>query len=260
MTPDLERIEHALNLAAKALEPFTPGAIEAAYKHGDDPITEADLAVDTVLREALPDDGEGWLSEETKDTPERLEMSRLWVVDPIDGTREFVQGLPQWCVSIGLVVDGVPVAGGVVNPAADELILGALGHGVTLNGEPVTEWPSCLAGGEVLASNSEIKRGEWDEFMDLEFDVVPMGSVAYKLARVGAGMAPATWTLVPKNEWDVAAGVAIVHSARGRVITLDDGEAPRFNRRDTLFKGLIASGPGLHEEVLSVVSSAAFGR
>ncbi len=250
----LARIEQALKLAHDALEPFTPGKIEHSYKSGDDPLTAADLAVDAVLREALPEPGEGWLSEETVDDPSRLSAGRVWVVDPIDGTREFVQGIPQWCVSIGLVEEGTPVMGGILNPAADELILGGPGYGVTLNGLLVTEWPTSLGGGEVLASNSEIKRGEWDRFQGKDFDIVPMGSVAYKLARVAAGLAAATWTLVPKNEWDVASGVALVYGAGGEVLTLDR-EPPVFNRRDTLYRGLIAAPPGLMGEVLATIDA-----
>ncbi len=81
---------------------FTPGAVETEYKAGHDPVTEADRAVDAVLRENLLRDGEGWLSEETADNPSRLEKTRVWIVDPLDGTREFVMGLPEFCVSIGL--------------------------------------------------------------------------------------------------------------------------------------------------------------
>ena len=215
-------------------------------------MTKADLAVDALLHEILPRNGEGWLSEETADDSTRLSCSRVWVVDPIDGTREFVEGLPQWCVSIGLVRDGQAIAGGIVNPAAGELILGAPGHGVMLDGATVTEWPTTLDGGEVLASNSEIKRGEWDRFMDRSFAVVPMGSVAYKLARVGAGLAEATWTLVPKNEWDIAAGVAIVQAAGGYVGRLD-GSEPTFNNPSPKYDGLIAAAPGLDRAVLDMI-------
>ncbi|MBT8213473.1 MAG: 3'(2'),5'-bisphosphate nucleotidase CysQ [Acidimicrobiia bacterium] len=251
-TEDLTRIHDALKAAEAVLEQFTPGSIEASFKQGDDPLTKADLAVDELLHELLPRDGEGWLSEETADDSNRLSCSRVWVGDPIDGTREFVEGLPQWCVSIGLVRDGQAIAGGIVNPAAGELILGAPGHGVTLNGAEVTQWPTTLDGGEVLASNSEIKRGEWDRFMNRAFAVVPMGSVAYKLARVGAGLAEATWTLVPKNEWDIAAGVAIVQAAGGYVGRLD-GSEPTFNNPSPKYDGLIAAAPGLDRAVLDMI-------
>ena len=97
---DLARIAHALEAAAEALLPFTPGSVAHVLKERGDPLTEADLAVDGVLRQMLPRPGEGWLSEETGDDRERLSHARVWVVDPIDGTQEFIDGVPEWCVSI----------------------------------------------------------------------------------------------------------------------------------------------------------------
>ena len=88
--------------------------------------------MDGLLRQMLPRPGEGWLSEETGDDRERLSCARVWVVDPIDGTREFIDGVPEWCVSIGLVEDGIAVAGGILNPATGETVLGGAGLGVTL--------------------------------------------------------------------------------------------------------------------------------
>src|SRR3974377_1338871 len=132
----LERIHAALEAAREVLNRFTPGAIETEYKAGHDPVTEADRAVDAVLRKNLLRDGEGWLSEESVDDFTRLEKRNVWVVDPLDGTREFVQGIPGFGVSIGYVEDGVPVAGGICNPATNELILGSRETGVTYNGAP----------------------------------------------------------------------------------------------------------------------------
>ena len=94
---------------------FTPGAIETEYKIGHDPVTEADRALDAVLRKELLREGEGWLSEESVDDPIRLERSRVWVVDPLDGTREFVKGIPEFCVSIGFVENGRPVAAAFIS-------------------------------------------------------------------------------------------------------------------------------------------------
>lgn len=238
---DLKRIHKALIAAREALEEFTPGTIEATMKQGDDPVTAADLKVDEVLREILPQTGEGWLSEETKDDLSRLDCRRVWIVDPIDGTREFVQGIPEWCVSIGLTEDGRAVAGGILNPATGELYLGAEGLGVTLNGEPVSvSQRRGLEGASVLASRSEVKRGEWERFEGRGFTIMPMGSVAYKLARIAAGQNDATWTLVPKNEWDIAAGVALIHAAGGRARPTE-GELS-LNGRTTLLPGLLAAG------------------
>jgi myo-inositol-1(or 4)-monophosphatase len=246
---DLERIEEALERARAELQRFTPGEIEARHKQGDDPVTEADTTVDTLLRELLPRDGDGWLSEETRDDLIRLERRRVWVVDPLDGTREFVTGIPEWCVSIGLVVDGEPVAGGICNPVTGETIVGARGSGVTLNGRPagVSGRPT-LEGARVVASRSEVKRGEWRGYREDLFEIRPMGSVAYKLGLVAAGLVDATWTLTPKHEWDVAAGVALVLAAGGAIVTGAPGET-RFNRPKPLLSSLIASNPSLIPEI-----------
>src|ERR1700686_853904 len=115
-TQVLERIRAALEASRAVFARFTPGAIETEYKVGHDPVTKADRALDAVLRKELLRDGEGWLSEESVDDYTRLEKSRVWVVDPLDGTREFVAGIPEFCVSIAMVENGRPIAGGICNP------------------------------------------------------------------------------------------------------------------------------------------------
>jgi myo-inositol-1(or 4)-monophosphatase len=249
----LLRIEEALGAAVSAVSRFVPGKVKAEYKPGQDPVTEADRVANDVLREVLVQDGEGWLSEESVDDKQRLEKERVWVVDPLDGTREFVAGIPEWCVSVALVEHRRAVAGGICNPATGELILGSLQTGVTLNGKTVrASRRESLAGALVLASRSEVKRGEWDCFQSAPFTIRPLGSVAYKLALVAAGVADATWTLVPKHEWDVAAGVALVEAAGGFVSDL--GSAPvRFNSVSALLSGLVAGGPGLREQITSIL-------
>jgi myo-inositol-1(or 4)-monophosphatase len=205
-------------------------------------VTAADEAADRVLREILPRAGEGWLSEESVDDPGRLDCERVWVVDPIDGTREFIEGIPEWCISIGLVERGVPVAGGIFNPVTDEFIVGSLEDGVTHNGEAVHVTEPDLDGPiRVLASRSEIRRGEWDRFENGRFDVRPCGSVAYKLGLVAAGLADATWTLVGKSEWDVVGGTALVRAAGG-MAGLADGSDPAFNQPRPVYPNYLAAG------------------
>ena len=237
---DLDRINDALDAAVAALEPFTPGAIEATMKQDDDPVTAADLAVNDVLLDLLPQPGEGWLFEETADGTYRLGRDRVWIVDPIDATREFIQGIPEWSISIGLIEHGRPVAGGVCNPATRERIIGSIETGVQYTGHRSATAATSLDDAVVLASRSEIGRGEWERFTDEAFTIVPMGSVAYKLALVAAGRADATWTLTPKHEWDVAAGAALVRASDGW-IALPDGAPPTWNNPDPLFPGLVAT-------------------
>ena len=238
---DLARIQDALVQAGEVLRGLWERNLRISYKQGDDPVTEADHAADALLKRILPRGDDGWLSEETADDPSaRLGRRRVWIVDPLDGTREYVEKIPEWCVSIGLVEDGVPVAGGIHNPVTKQLVVGAVGHGVTLNGSPVVARPrSSLTGAQVLASNSEVARGEWDEFADEPFEVISVGSVAYKLGLVAAGLTDATWTFTPKHEWDVAGGAALVLASGGMVYNLD-GSPARFNLPKPKLPGFVA--------------------
>ena len=251
----LKRIDAALAAARAVFDRFTPGAIAAEFKAGHDPVTEADREIDAVLRKSLLREDEGWLSEESVDDLTRLTKSHVWVVDPLDGTREFVKGIPEFCVSIGYVEDGSPVAGGIHNPATNETFVGAIDAGVLYNGKPARSSARTeLKGAVVLASRSEMGRGEWKQFDNGQLQIQAMGSVAYKLARVSAGLADITFTLTPKNEWDVAAGAALVLSAGGMVSTLQSGSL-RANNRNPLLSGLIASGPLIHQDLLAALSS-----
>ena len=249
----LKRIQAGIDAARTVFARFTAGQIEAEFKAGHDPVTEADRALDAVLRQSLLREGEGWLSEESVDDPSRLDKQHVWVVDPLDGTREFVQGIPEFCVSIGFVANGRPVACGICNPATDETVIGAIDCGILYNGKPAL--PSQrkeIDGAVILASRSEVKRGEWKQFEGGRFQIRAMGSVAYKLALVSAGLADITFTLTPKNEWDVVAGAALVKSAGGFVSTLEKTELSA-NRRDPLLSGLLASGPLLKNQLLALL-------
>ena len=250
----LKRIEKALAAATEALKDFTPGKIQSTLKAGGDPVTEADVLLDTILKQELLQEGEGWLSEETVDDLSRLEKNCVWIVDPLDGTREFIEGIPEWCISIGYVVSGKPQAAGICNPATGETFLGSRSTGVTLNGKSVTVTSKqVLDGATVLASRSEVKRGQWKQFEDAGFEIIPMGSVAYKMARVAAGLNDATFTLVPKNEWDVAAGWLLVEAAGGKVMDKNN-TVRQFNQVDPLLPGLFAMNRHLFEKTRSITS------
>jgi len=241
----LARIERALAAASAVACRFAPGTFDVRDDGGRNVVTEVDRRISHALRAELLADGEGWLSEEDPDDRSRLACDAVWIVDPLDGTREFVDGIPEWCITVGLVVDGVAVAGGTCNPSTNELFLGALDCGVTYNGKRVfASQRDDLTGAVVLASRQECKRGEWRRFEGSSIHVRPMGSVAYKLSLVAAGLADATWTLSPKHEWDVAAGVALVRSAGGHVGRIDKADL-QFNRHTTLLPGLLGSGKDL---------------
>jgi myo-inositol-1(or 4)-monophosphatase len=251
---DVERIGAALAAAREVLAGIPFGSMAIGAKGGGDPVTEADTAVDACLRALLPRAGEGWLSEESADDPSRLKARRVWIVDPLDGTKEFVAGVPEWAISVGLVEDGEATAGGVCNPAAGATVVGGVGLGLRVEGCPAAELSvTKLRGADVLASRTEVGRGEWARYEGAPFRVVPVGSVAWKLALVAAGQAGATWTLSPKHEWDVAGGVALVRAAGGAVFGLD-GQAPRFNRERPRLPGLVACASGLERELRAMLA------
>ncbi len=258
---DLDRIVAALQTGAELYRSRSMESVRVDKKSGGDPVTDTECEVNELLFKTLVQPGEGWLSEESADSQERLSRSRVWLVDPLDGTKEYVSGIPEWCISIALLQEGRFVAAGVMNPATGEMFCGSREGGLLLsakssNGKHV-DAPDPL----VLGSRSEVKRGEWQRFRDCGFSMQPMGSVAYKLAMVAAGKADATWTLIPKHEWDVAAGVALLQFSGGLVLGIN-GESPRFNQLKPIFPGLIGfSTRGidrLRPFLAGVLSSSAF--
>jgi myo-inositol-1(or 4)-monophosphatase len=229
---------------------YSDRAFKVDQKGKDNPVTTADFEADHRLKEILhggfPE--YGWLSEETADDGARLRHERVWIVDPLDGTKEFIKGIPEFVVAIALAERGVPVVGVTYNPVRNELFSCARGTGVLLDGAPARVTPrSTLANARVLASRSETSRGEWKAYENL-IKVDAIGSVAYKLALVAAGQADATFTLTPKSEWDIASGTALVIEAGGRVTDLD-GQEIRFNQASVKLKGFVASNGLLHDAI-----------
>ena len=236
----LKRIDASLRAATALGETFRPETILVEKKKGGSPVTAADHALDALLHKELMREGEGWLSEESVDDPVRLECPLTWIVDPIDGTRDFTEGSPEWSVSVGCAWKGKLLAGGVAQPAKGIIMLGAPGAGVWKNGEPVAPRTNIpVKGARVLASRSEIRRGEWEAFANAPFEVIPLSSIALKLAQVGVGDAEASWALGPKNEWDIAGGAAIAIAA-GYDVYFADGKPLRFNNANPLIRGVIA--------------------
>lgn len=224
----------------------------------DNPVTTADTESNRVLRailtEALPD--VGWLSEESADNAERLKQDAVWIIDPIDGTKEFIQGIDEFVIVVALVVKHRVSVAVTYNPVRREMFSACQGQGAFCNDQPIrVTSTSTLPGAVVLASRSETGRGEWDRFREI-LTIRPMGSVAYKLAQVAQGRCDATFSLVPKNEWDICAGTLLVAEAGGRVTDLQ-GAPFRFNQRDPLRQGLIATNGRLHDQVLRLTQPVA---
>lgn len=259
---DLEKIVHALQTAGESYRSRSRASVRVESKEGGHPVTDVEREMNANIFAILVNGNDGWLSEETPDDLARLHGSRLWLVDPLDGTEQYLSGLPEWCISIALIEHGKAVAGGIHNPITNELFCGSVETGIFSLGRPPQEIAEVKMHNQlpvVLASRSEFKRGEWERFRGSPFRLVPMGSVAYKLAKVAVGEADATWSLVPKHEWDVGAGVALLQAARGCALTLE-GTSPSFNKPQLRFPGLVgfsASGIGRMHSFLNGLSQDA---
>jgi myo-inositol-1(or 4)-monophosphatase len=247
----------AAEAAGAIVRDFYERGVEVGYKDSarDNPVTEADTQADACIKRIIGDafPADGWLSEETADSRARLTARRVWIVDPLDGTKEFVQHIPELCVCVALVEDGAPVVGVSFNPVTDELFAAASGGGLTVNGAAAhTSATAELSQARILASRSEDKRGEWDPFKP-RMRVELTGSVAFKLALIAAGRGDGTFSLTPKHEWDICAGAALIQAAGGRISDCY-GQPLRFNREKPLLPGIIASNAPLFEPICTLLA------
>lgn len=217
---------------------------------GAGPVTEADLAVDAMLRrELLAARPYGWLSEETEDDAARLSSDRVFIVDPIDGTRAFISGSRTWAVSIAVVEKGEPVAAVVHLPAHGRTFAAAKGQGATLNGEPMTASQVLPGAEKILSAKVNFMPQYWREVPpkpELSF----RSSLAYRLAVIAQGRFDAMLTLRSTWEWDVAAGTLLAQEAGARVTTTE-GTVPRFNSPSAALPGILAGAPSLIDYYLS---------
>lgn len=205
------------------------------------PVCEADLSVDAMLRERLGviDPDAGWLSEETADTGHRLSTSRVWVVDPIDGTRDYLRGRTGWAVSVALVDRGQVVLGVLAAPARNELWVARAGHGATRNGRPLT------AGDRSVITGARVPV---DQLPSMDNDLTAVAkpnSIALRMAMVASDEVDLVSTVRWGNEWDIAAATLIVQESGG-IVTDVLGRPLRFNRPRPVAFGLLCSAPGIH--------------
>lgn len=215
-------------------------------KSKGDPVTLADLDSDRHIRAGLeaafPDDA--ILSEETVDDPNRVNNPRVWIVDPMDGTKEFTEGIPEFAVSIALVDAGEPVVGVVENPAARTVVWASRGDGAFRDGNRVrVSSLTSLDEAVVVASRSEIRRGEFERFEGWFKEIRPVGSIAWKLACVASGEGDFNLSVAPKNEWDVCAGDVLMREAGGAYLDLERATR-RYNQAKTLIDAGMIAGPG----------------
>jgi myo-inositol-1(or 4)-monophosphatase len=206
------------------------------------PVCEIDLMVDVFLREQLAalDPEAGWLSEETADESDRIERRRVWVVDPIDGTRDYLRGRPGWSVSVALAEDRAIRYGVLAAPMREELWTAERGKGAWRNGEPIhVSNRDGLTGARVPADS--LPRVDRDLVM-----VDKPNSIALRMAMVAAGDADLLATLRWGREWDIAAA-ALIASEAGATVTGALGQPLTFNSPDAQAFGVLVTSPGIHE-------------
>lgn len=212
-------------------------------------VTEADMFIDGFLRERLTaiEPSFGWLSEETADTPDRLGHERVWIVDPIDGTRAFVEGVPVWVISIALVERGRPVLGMIFNPTRDEMFQARSGGGACLNGgKLVVSGRRMLAGAQIVGPRSMM-----DDLDGIGADIsrAPyVYALAYRLANVAANRVDAAVASTRSKDWDIAAADLIIHEAGGKLLEID-GEPPRYNLPSPVHRPLIGAAEPLNAAI-----------
>ncbi|MGF7148371.1 myo-inositol-1(or 4)-monophosphatase [Sphingomonas zeicaulis] len=216
------------------------------------PVCDVDLAADALLRERLTaiDPAAGWLSEETVDDPARLARRRLWVVDPIDGTRDFLRGRPGWAVSVALIEDGRPVIGVLDAPARDEHWRAEYGKGATLNGEALR-----ASAREVLVG----ARVPTDALPKVDSDLIAVAkpnSIALRMAMVASGEADLLASLRWGAEWDIAAATLIVAEAGG-IVTDALGAPLCFNTPGADMFGVLATAAGIHHAAVARLADRA---
>jgi myo-inositol-1(or 4)-monophosphatase len=250
----LETAQEAAQLALS----FFQRPLSTKRKADGTSVTEADLAVDALLAERLrssrPD--YGWFSEESAEHGSRLGRRKVWVVDPIDGTRAFIQGKDDWTVALALVEDGQPTLAVVVNPMRNEIFHACAGGGAFLNGRKITASNcSSLTDARIAASDGILSKPIWREPWG-KLTPVWANSLAYRLALVACGKIDAAFALNPKWEWDVAAGALLVNEAGGRATT-PSGQPLIFNTAHAKVQGFLAAAPNLHQMLSKRLSDAA---
>jgi myo-inositol-1(or 4)-monophosphatase len=259
-TESVDRARQAGRLAAAVREAGalafstfkTP--LKSWTKGESSPVCEADIAVDGLLRERLltPTPGFGWLSEESVDDPARLAARFVWIVDPIDGTRAYLAGLPDWTIAAALVDEGRPVAACVYAPATEEFFDATAGGGATLNGRPI----AASAGGTLADARIAGPKGIVERLAAVApaFVTVPrVHSLALRLARVAQGALDVAIAGGNSHDWDLAAADLLVHEAGGALTPFGGGPLI-YNRPEPRHRALVAAGRERHAVLLDLLA------
>ena len=214
---------------------------------GAGPVTAADLAVNNMLEGSLsaarPD--YGWLSEETEDSTKRMSTKRQFVVDPIDGTRAFIEGSKDWSHALAIVENNQVIAAAVYLPVRDVMFAATLGGGATMNGVPIRSTDAAVEGATILGATPNFDGRFWRGGVAPPVKRAFRSSLAYRLCLVGQGRFDGMITLRPSWEWDIAAGALIASEAGARVTDQHDQQL-KFNNSFPKVPGVLAASPSLH--------------
>jgi myo-inositol-1(or 4)-monophosphatase len=236
---------------AIALKTFQ-APVKSWLKDQSSPVSEADIAVDAFLRERLagPGSGRGWLSEETAADRSSAQARQLWIVDPIDGTRSYLAGRPDWAISAALVADGRPVLAGVFAPATDELFLAAAGAGATRNDVPIKVSAGDRLEGAKVAGPKRLVQALAAARSQIE--VAPrIGSLALRLIRVAHGELDVAFASGSSHDWDLAGADLLVHEAGGAMTSLV-GRSLTYNQPVLVHGALVAAGADRHAALVEL--------
>ncbi|MBP1842301.1 myo-inositol-1(or 4)-monophosphatase [Rhizobium petrolearium] len=256
---DLDLILHAARQAGEVAYGFFGQAPEVWWKNeGRSPVSAADFAandrLESLLRKARPD--YGWLSEETDDDVARLSCETLFVVDPIDGTRAFINGEKTWCVSVAVVHRGQPVAGVLVAPALNEEFSAVKDGPALKNDDPITVSVGHADNKLVIAADEALVKKFDPAFREMVHRVGHIPSLAYRLAMVADGRIDGTIVRRNSHDWDLAAADLVVERAGGRLVDLD-GRRLVYNRTDVRHEMLVAGAERAVRDLLPKVAGGA---
>lgn len=258
MNNHLAILSQAVQEAGHAIVALQKKSFYIEKKSNNDIVTEADFLANTILKKQLLPifSKAAWLSEESPDNLQRLTCQYVWIVDPIDGTKEYAAFIPEYAISVALIENDTPILAAIFNPATEEFFYAIKNQGAYLKNKKLNCNDSLVIQRKIslLASRAEYQRGEWGRY-EQSCDVKPVGSIAYKMALVASGVAEATFSLGPKNVWDVAAGALIVTEAGG-IVTDKQGEHLQFNVDHVGVDGIIASNTVVNERINSLIKSS----
>lgn len=255
-SPIYQHLKQAVLKAGDLAMEYFGGDVKIETKDDGSKVSEADYAVNELLERELTsfDEGIAWLSEESPIDQSRLDKSRVWIIDPIDGTHAFLRHDPDWTIVAGLIEDNKAILGAVYNPVTNELYMAEKGCGATLNDTPIKVTDNKDMGkATIISSKPHFKR----VFME---DRTPPSwswrcSMAYRIVLIANGTADATISLTPKNDWDIAAAHIILEEAGG-IMTTQNGDEMFYNKENTRHSSVVGSNKALYDSIIAKSSIA----